>query len=146
MSAIELVLKQPWVARAGCMLVHFLWQGTLIAVLLAAVRGVAGRRIAPRARYAMACLALGLMTITPLATFLASGSPGASALPAPVWRASGGAAWERILPWLVVAWLCGAGGPTNDAGTPARPTGLALSGAGLLACLLGVARHGLVHC
>src|ERR1017187_4885381 len=46
------------------MLVHFLWQGTLIAVLLAAVRGVAGRRIAPRARYAMACLALGLMTIT----------------------------------------------------------------------------------
>jgi len=59
MSAFELVLKQPWVARAGWTLVHFLWQGTLIAVLLAAVRGAAGRRVAPRARYAVDCLALG---------------------------------------------------------------------------------------
>lgn len=106
MSAIELVLKQPWVARAGWTLVHFLWQGTLIAVLLAAVRGAAGRRLGPRARYAMACLALGLMALAPLATFLAAGSERAGALPAPVWRVSG-AAWERALPWLVVVWLCG---------------------------------------
>jgi len=107
MSAVELVLRQPWVARAGWTLVHFLWQGTLIAVLLAAVRGVAGRRLTARARYAMACLALGLMTLAPLATFLAAGNPDARALPAPVWRVSGGAAWERALPWLVVVWLCG---------------------------------------
>lgn len=108
MSAIELVLQQPWVTRAGWTLVHFLWQGTVIAVLLAAARGIAGRNLTPRARYAMACLALGLMAIAPLATFLAAGGPGVGALPVPIWRASGGVAWERTLAWLVVVWLCGA--------------------------------------
>jgi beta-lactamase regulating signal transducer with metallopeptidase domain len=106
MNAIELVWKQPWVARAGWTLVHFLWQGTLIAALLAAVRGAAGRRLTPRTRYAMACLALGLMAVAPLATFLASGSADPPALPAPAWRVSG-AEWEQVLPWLVAAWLCG---------------------------------------
>ena len=106
MSAIEVVLRQPWVARAGWTLVHFLWQGTVIAVLLAGVRGAAGRRLTPRARYAMACFAMGLMAVAPVATFLAVGGGGPRGLPGPAWRVSG-AAWERALPWLVVAWAFG---------------------------------------
>ena len=40
MSTLELLLNEPWVARLGWTLVHFLWQGTVIAVLLAAARGL----------------------------------------------------------------------------------------------------------
>jgi len=109
MTAIELFLNQPWVARVGWTLVHFLWQGTLLAVLLAAARGLAGRWLTPRARYALACCTLGAMTLAPLVSFLALGRPDSGALPAPVWLVSG-AGWERALPWLVAVWFCGATG------------------------------------
>jgi hypothetical protein len=36
MSAVDLMFQQPWVTRAGWTLVHFLWQGSVIAILLAA--------------------------------------------------------------------------------------------------------------
>jgi beta-lactamase regulating signal transducer with metallopeptidase domain len=106
MNILELALRQPWVASAGWALVHFLWQGAAIGILLAALRGAAGRRLTPRARYAAACLALAAMSLAPLATFLALDRADASQLPAPLWRVSP-AAWDRILPWCVVAWLCG---------------------------------------
>jgi len=106
MNAIEVALGQPWVARAGWALVHFLWQGTLIAALLAGLRGAAGRRVGPRARYLAACLALAAMTLAPLATFLAMGRADGAPAPAPLWRVSP-SAMERVLPWCVVVWLCG---------------------------------------
>ena len=53
----------------GWTLVHFLWQGTLIALLHAAVAATLCRRSA-KARYAAACLGLLLMALTPVATFL----------------------------------------------------------------------------
>jgi beta-lactamase regulating signal transducer with metallopeptidase domain len=109
MSTLELVLREPWVARLGWTLVHFLWQGTLIAVLFTAVRGLVGHALTARGRYVLACLALGIMMITPLLTFLAAENLGEGAVPAPVWRVSGGDAWERALPWLVVAWVGGVG-------------------------------------
>lgn len=109
MSTIELVLNQPWVARLGWTLVHFLWQGTVIAVLLAAARALVGRWLTDHGRYVLACVALGFMMITPLLTFLAAGRLGTDAVPAPLWRVSGGDAWRWALPWLVVAWASGVG-------------------------------------
>jgi beta-lactamase regulating signal transducer with metallopeptidase domain len=106
MNSLELALRQPWVARAGWALVHFLWQGAAIAIIFAVLRAAAGRRLTPRARYAAACFALAAMALAPLATFLALDRADASQLPAPLFRVSP-AAWDRILPWCVVAWLCG---------------------------------------
>jgi hypothetical protein len=107
MSGIEILFQQPWVTRAGWTLVHFLWQGSAIAILLAAVRASAVRWLTARARYGLSCAALALMVVAPLATFLASGNPGAAALPRPVWPVAGGETWERVLPWFVVVWLTG---------------------------------------
>ena len=42
MSALESLLEQPLVIRAGWTLVHFLWQGSAIAIVLAVVRAAAG--------------------------------------------------------------------------------------------------------
>ena len=106
MTSIELLLNQPWAARLGWTLVHFLWQGTLIAVLFATVHDVAGRWMGPRARYALACLALAALMATPALTFLAVGAPSSVRVLAPLGRASG-AAWEAILPWLVPVWIAG---------------------------------------
>lgn len=44
MSAAGLLFQQPWVTRAGWTLVHFLWQGSVVAILLAAVRTLAAPR------------------------------------------------------------------------------------------------------
>jgi beta-lactamase regulating signal transducer with metallopeptidase domain/protocatechuate 3,4-dioxygenase beta subunit len=107
MNETDLFLRQPWVARAGWTLVHFLWQGSAIAIALALVRAFIGRRLSARGRYALSCAALALMTAAPLFTFLAAGSVNASALPRPEWPLAAGAGWERALPWLVVAWLAG---------------------------------------
>jgi len=106
MTSIELLLNQPWAARLGWTLVHFLWQGTLIAILFAAVRGLAGRWLGPGARYALACLALAALITAPLLTFLAITAPGSAYFAAPVWRVSG-SDWERALPWLVPVWIAG---------------------------------------
>ena len=106
MTSIELLLNQPWAARLGWTLVHFLWQGTLIAILFAAVRGLAGRWLGPGARYALACLALAALVTAPLLTFLAITAPGSAYFAAPVWRVSG-SDWERALPWLVPVWIAG---------------------------------------
>lgn len=68
MNLIHILSAQPWVARLGWTLVHFLWQGLLIAAVYAAARrGIAGR-VSPNTRYMLACAALGAMLATPLAT------------------------------------------------------------------------------
>jgi beta-lactamase regulating signal transducer with metallopeptidase domain len=107
MSGIETILQQPWVTRAGWTLVHFLWQGSAIAILLAVVRELAGPRLTARGRYGLSCAALAAMTAAPLATFLAAGNLAAAALPRPAWPVAGGPTWERLLPWFVVLWLSG---------------------------------------
>ena len=106
MNSIELLLNQPWAARLGWTLIHFFWQGTLIAVLFAAARAMAGRWMGPGARYRLACLALAAMMAAPALTFLAVGAPDSTRLLAPLGRA-GGADWERSLPWLVLGWIAG---------------------------------------
>ncbi len=106
MNAIEHLLNQSWTARLGWTLVHFFWQGTLIAALFAAVRSLAGRRLAPEARYGLACLALASLAAAPALTFLAAGEPG----PGSGFETAGrvaAAQWQRILPYLVPVWIAG---------------------------------------
>ena len=52
----------------GWMLLHFLWQGALVAIILACVLALLSRRSA-QPRYLAACVALVLMTILPFITF-----------------------------------------------------------------------------
>jgi beta-lactamase regulating signal transducer with metallopeptidase domain len=54
-------------------ILHFLWQGTLIAILLA-IMLVALKRRSAQARYCVACLALFAMSVCPVFTFLVSQS------------------------------------------------------------------------
>jgi beta-lactamase regulating signal transducer with metallopeptidase domain len=116
MNTITFLFAQPWVDRLGSTLLHFLWQGALIATLFAIARLFARK---PGTRYALACVALVAMVAAPFVTFGIVGStsvavagPPASALdpaspavfqtylPALV-------SWERIFPWLVASWFAG---------------------------------------
>ena len=54
----------------GWTLLHFIWQGTLLAVLFA-LAALCLRDAGPRARYLAGCAALVLMMAAPLTTFLA---------------------------------------------------------------------------
>lgn len=129
MSAIRILSTQPWVERLGWTLLHFLWQGLLLAGLYRAARlGVARSR--PQARYLAACLTLAAMLVAPIVTFLCLG-PAAEPAPPPdatarvlqVMPQPGGAvvalpafpltehssAWiSQAAPWIVALWLCGA--------------------------------------
>ena len=62
------LLNQPWTERLGWTLLHFLWQGILVAALYALARALAGGRISARGRYAIACASLLAMTAAPALT------------------------------------------------------------------------------
>ncbi len=100
---IAVFLSQLWVQRLGWTLVHFLWQGTAIAGLYAAVRGALGRSLSAQGRYILACLALGTMTAVPPLTFLLI----SDASSVPDWWNVAAAGWQNILPIVVVVWLLG---------------------------------------
>ena len=108
MSVLQSLFAQPLVIRAGWTLVHFLWQGSVIAIVLAVLRGAAGAWLGARARYALSCMAMAVMCAAPPLTFVVLGTLDPSALPRPIWPVDAGGAWERMLPWVVVAWFCGA--------------------------------------
>ncbi len=115
----------PIITLLGQVLVHFLWQGALIAGLLALGLG-ATRKQSSTVRHHLACLALVLMAVSPLFTaawliqfnpetgFLQPASPNAvptnhftGAGPASTGDASlGGFSW---LPVVTFAWLAGVG-------------------------------------
>jgi uncharacterized protein (TIGR03435 family) len=122
MNAIQFLSSQTWVERLGSTLLHFLWQGTLIAALYAAAR----RFARPNTRYFVACVALAaMMAAPPIAWRLLRQS---DALPVsmhllervPLTPSTGPAEtvtlWEpvssaqsaQILPWVVAVWLAGA--------------------------------------
>jgi beta-lactamase regulating signal transducer with metallopeptidase domain len=116
MNTIRLLFAQPWVDRLGWTLLHFLWQGALIAAVFAIARLFARK---PGARYALACIALVAMVATPFVTFGIAGSPSvASASPAAPDTDPASPAvlqtylpalgfWEQIFPWLVASWFAG---------------------------------------
>jgi hypothetical protein len=51
-------LYQPWVPRLGWTLLHFLWQGTAIAVVYAMLRSLLARFLSAPQRYVLACTGL----------------------------------------------------------------------------------------
>ena len=133
MNAIRMLALQPWVERLGWTLLHFLWQGTSIAVLYAsALRGI-GRRSKPNTRYLLACATLAAMMAAPLVTWglmriseaapdasyrIPSIAPAASTdsvsnttviiLPAAVSAAVSSLRPALFLAWVVMIWLLGA--------------------------------------
>jgi beta-lactamase regulating signal transducer with metallopeptidase domain len=108
----------------GATLLHFLWQGILIAAVYAAARGCAARS---EVRYLLASVALGVMAAAPVATWIALRLPSSHVVTAAasvsVPHAASGAAGFRELPrflaasyegvpsswlsWVAVAWSAG---------------------------------------
>jgi beta-lactamase regulating signal transducer with metallopeptidase domain len=114
MSMLEATATVPLVSALGWALVHFVWQGTLIAAVLAAVLCGLRRRSAD-ARYVTCCAAMALMALAPVVTFAAL----LRGQPAPVHGGAGGllppaagtaATWSRLdalLPQLTALWIVG---------------------------------------
>jgi len=69
MNALDTLLAHPSVAALGLALLHFVWQGALVALLLAIVLRVL-RQHATNARYIAGCVALLLMAALPLTTMI----------------------------------------------------------------------------
>src|ERR1051325_3103928 len=69
MNSIEMLLAKPIFQALGWALVHFIWQGALVAALYG-VLSISLRRRAATVRYCAACAALALMVALPLATML----------------------------------------------------------------------------
>ncbi|MCI0486522.1 MAG: HEAT repeat domain-containing protein [Blastocatellia bacterium] len=80
MKAIEMILSQPVVEALGWALLHFVWQGALVAVVLALFMGLLRRRSA-NLRYLVACSAMLLMLILPIATIWFMYAPSQQAAP-----------------------------------------------------------------
>ena len=126
MSAIHILANQPWVCRLGLTLLHFLWQGALVAALYAAARSSAYRVLRPHGRYLLACAALAAMAFAPVLTWMlldapAPGTaaafiaplpaaPAVAARPLPLSLPTGEypATLGRFLPAVVAFWLAGA--------------------------------------
>ncbi|HZL36035.1 MAG TPA: hypothetical protein VFC78_12035 [Tepidisphaeraceae bacterium] len=71
MNALNIWLNglhaSPLTQRLGWMLIHSVWQDTAIAALLA-IALLLMRGAGSRARYALACAAMGLMVLLPILT------------------------------------------------------------------------------
>jgi len=125
--AIPLLSSQPWVERLGRTLVHFLWQGFLIAAIYGAARRWIASAPRSNTRYILACVALAAMMTAPLvtwslmrpsaavpvATHLTDRVPFAAAAdvatsPASLLETVSRAPSAQLLPWVVAIWLMGA--------------------------------------
>src|SRR3954447_3106687 len=114
------LLNQPWTERLGWTLLHFLWQGILVAALYSLARALMGGRISARGRYALACASLLAMTVAPALTYWWLGNSGQAARIGDVtdWGArqlAPGVAyspltdhWQQAMPGIVMAWFAGA--------------------------------------
>lgn len=67
MTAVSVITTSPVLQALGWTLLHFFWQGAIVALLLACVLGVLPSNA--RLRYAAGCAAMALMAALPLITF-----------------------------------------------------------------------------
>ena len=125
MNGTQFLASQPWVERLGWTLLHFLWQGIVIAALHAVAPRWLARASGPNTRYVLACAALAAMMAAPVFTwslmrpsdpalvsthfadrvpFAASTTAAPVILADTVFRARS----AQFLPWVVAAWLAGA--------------------------------------
>src|SRR5580704_8087912 len=68
MQHLAQIPAHPLVHALGWTLLHFCWQGVLVAAVLWCVLGLLGGE-SSQARYGAACLALALLIVLPLATY-----------------------------------------------------------------------------
>lgn len=129
MNITQILASQPWVERLGMTLLHFLWQGLLVAGLYAAARRTM-TYMSSRTRYLVACGTLAAMIAAPPVTWelLRPSSASAEAmygirstpavasntapaatgtLPDSVWVAVSSLNTEQFLSWVVMVWLAG---------------------------------------
>jgi hypothetical protein len=119
MSTVIRLFEQPQAVAAGWTLVHFFWEGALIAVLAGALKLTLPRHAA-RLRYAVHCGALLLMVVAAVATYcvsfegslpssgsalsgLGAGVPARILVPGP----AAASIMYTILPWVTAFWLLG---------------------------------------
>ncbi len=126
MNAIQFLSTQPGVQRLGSTLLHFLWEGAMIAFLYAVARKVA-RASGPNVRYILACATLAAMAAAPMLTWsllrprapetvaasfiepLSADAPTiARSIPVSFSGGTSQAAPASYLPWVVSLWLAGA--------------------------------------
>jgi beta-lactamase regulating signal transducer with metallopeptidase domain len=75
MRIILLLSTQPLVGRLGLALVHFLWQGALIASLYLIAQTLFVRPKSAGIRYTLSCAALAAMTVAPVVTLITNPAP-----------------------------------------------------------------------
>lgn len=114
------LLNQPWTERLGWTLLHFLWEGILVAALYGLARTLAGGRMSARGRYAIACTSLLAMAAAPAFTYWWLGNSGQAAQIGDFtdWGARPLAhrvayspvtdPWQQAMPGIVLAWFAGA--------------------------------------
>jgi GWxTD domain-containing protein len=118
MNTLILLVRAPVAKALGWTLIHFLWEGALIAALVGAALYLC-RRASARTRYALACVGmLGMLAVfavtlailwpaavpgiaAPVHHGLRAAPPGADAFPAAP------AAPTDRLPWIVPFWMAG---------------------------------------
>ncbi len=106
MNGIQILASQPWIGRLGWTLLHFLWQGTAIAVLYTIARSLFARHLSPRTRYGLACIALLAMAAAPPLTFLTISSTAIDPAQMAAWTQSV-AEWKWLTPAVVAFWVAG---------------------------------------
>lgn len=74
MVTLENILSEPLIYRLGWVLVHFIWQGVVAAILLAVALQILRRRSA-NVRYVAACISLLLMAVLPALTLTKTSAP-----------------------------------------------------------------------
>jgi GWxTD domain-containing protein len=127
MTTLTQFWQQPITHAMGWTLLHFCWQGALVAIVLWCVLGLLSRR-SSQLRYAASCLALLTMVILPIVTFthlsaearatqlqlpaltidLSVTADGGSATTIP-WKERIAALLEDATPWILGVWLAGVG-------------------------------------
>jgi beta-lactamase regulating signal transducer with metallopeptidase domain len=121
MNYLEAWAHSPFAKALGWSLIHFLWEGGLIALLLAALLFLC-RRGSARVRYALACVALVAMPVA-LGVTLALSTPGRTARPLlprvdltdagdiltgqASTPPSGRISLKAVLPWVPPFWMAG---------------------------------------
>jgi uncharacterized protein (TIGR03435 family) len=131
MNIMQILVSQPWVERLGMTLLHFLWQGLLIAIVYAAARRIVLRTSSPQTRYLFACGALAAMLAAPLVTWeltrpsqaaaeamyrirttpaaaSTTGSAATTSWPDSIRATVSSVPSDQFLSWVVMVWLAGA--------------------------------------
>jgi len=102
-------MNAAWVQQLGWTLLHFLWQGSAIALVWALLRAFLRRSLSAQGRYLLACLALSAMVAAPLVTWVVlppGGLTGHSLPPLAHWTLPA-SAWQRLVPASVAGWVAG---------------------------------------